>query len=237
MDFKQLIFDALKAKFQGVNANVLNRIADKLSKTVTTQEGVTTAVAGVTQEMIEVIESYGDSRATEATQTAVRNYEAQHNLKDGKPVTQPQGAAAGGAAAQVTIPSGGTEQTPPWAQALIDSNKQLTERLNRMEGDRTTTIRRQELDGLLSKLPENFRKGYARTPLDGTDEEWNTRKGELQTEIDSLAADLTAKGAVFGKPAAQHGGGSSSQGEELSEAQKNAIAKREGAPATGQQPF
>ena len=73
---KQKIFEALKAKFTGVNANVLNRIADKLAKTVTTDEQVATAVAGVTQELIEVIESYGDSRATEAQQTAVANYES-----------------------------------------------------------------------------------------------------------------------------------------------------------------
>ena len=66
---KQKLFDALKAKFPGVNANVLNRIAEKLAKTVTTDEQVTTAVAGVTQEFIEIIESYGDSRATEAQQT------------------------------------------------------------------------------------------------------------------------------------------------------------------------
>ena len=58
---KQKILEALKAKFPGVNANVLNRIADKLAKTVTTDEQVTTAIAGVTKEFIEIIESYGDS--------------------------------------------------------------------------------------------------------------------------------------------------------------------------------
>ena len=63
---REQILNALKAKFPGGNAIVLNRIADKLAKTVTTQEQLTTAVAGVTQEFIEIIESYGDSRATEA---------------------------------------------------------------------------------------------------------------------------------------------------------------------------
>jgi hypothetical protein len=58
---KQKILEALKAKFPGVNANVLNRIADKLAKTVTTDEQITTAIAGVTKEFIEIIESYGDS--------------------------------------------------------------------------------------------------------------------------------------------------------------------------------
>lgn len=234
---KQKILDALKAKFQGVNANVLDRIATKLAATVTTDEQVTTAVAGVTKEMIEVIEAYGDSRATEASQTAVRNYETQHNLKDGKPVTTVQTPPAGGVSTQETTqPSGGTEQTPPWAQALIDSNKQLTERLNKMEGDRTTTTRKQKLDEIISKLPENLRKGYARTPLDGTEEEWNTRIAEVQTEVDGLAADITAKGAVFGRPAAQHGGNQSQDGK-LTEEQEKAISHREGVPTSDQQPF
>lgn len=83
---KQKIFEALKAKFQGGgNANVLNMIAEKLCKTVTTDEQIATAVAGMTQELIEVIESYGDSRATEAQQTAVQNYETKYRLKEGKP--------------------------------------------------------------------------------------------------------------------------------------------------------
>lgn len=79
---KKEILEALKAKFEGVSEAILNRIADKLAKTVTKQEDVATAVEGVTFQ--QVLESYGDSRATEAQQTAVTNYEKKHGLKDGK---------------------------------------------------------------------------------------------------------------------------------------------------------
>lgn len=242
MDFKQQIFDALKAKFQGVNANVLNRIATMLAKTVTTAEQVTTAVAGVTKEYIEVIESYGDSRATEAAQTAVNNYETQHNLKDGKPVEQGGGQQGGGTGAQggattVNSQNGGADNTTnQLLQQLLDQNKKFQERLDKMDGERTTATRRQELDGIIGKLPENLRKPYERTTLDTlTDEQWNTLKGEIQTEVEGLASTLNAKGAVFGKPAAQHGGASSQQGE-LTQEQQDAIAKRENAPKDGQ-PF
>jgi len=47
MNYRQQILDALKAKFQGVSDSVLGRIADKLSKTVTSAEQLTTAVEGV----------------------------------------------------------------------------------------------------------------------------------------------------------------------------------------------
>ena len=232
---KDKILAALKAKFQGVNAIILDRIATQLAKTVTTDEQVATAVAGVTQDMITVMESYADSRATEAQQTAVRNYEQKHNLKDGKPVEQAheQGGAGGGTTQEQN--QGGNEQTPAWAQALIDSNKQLTERLNKMEGERTTISRKQQLDEILGKLPENLRKGYARTPLDGTDEEWNTRFGEVKGEVDSLAADLKVKGAVFGRPSAR--GGNQGNDGKLTEAQEKAINQRAGVPAADQQPF
>lgn len=75
---RKAILDALKAKFQGVSESVLNRIADKLCKTVTTAEQVQTAVDGVTIQ--QVIEGYADSRVTEASQTAVHNYEQKYGL-------------------------------------------------------------------------------------------------------------------------------------------------------------
>lgn len=236
---KQKILEALKAKFPGVNANVLNRIADKLCKTVTTDEQVTTAVAGVTKEVIEIIESYGDSRATEAQQTAVQTYEQKYGLKDGVKIDNgggSQGGQQGGTQTVQTQQAAGGEQVPAWAQALIDSNKTITERLNKMDGDRTTATRKQQLSSIIEKLPENLRKPYERTPVDGlTDEQFNTLVGEITSEVEGIVNDKQAKGAVFGRPSAQHGG-SSSQGNELTKEQMDAISHRDNKPADGQ-PF
>ena len=233
------LFDALKAKFPGVNANVLNRIAEKLAKTVTTDEQVTTAVAGVTQEFIEIIESYGDSRATEAQQTAVHNYETRHGLKDGQKIDA-NGGAAGQAGSGTTVQQqqsagGAQEQVPAWAQALIDSNKKLNDRLDKMDGERTTATRRQQLSAIIEKLPEKLRKAYERTPVEGlTDEQFNTLVGEITTEVNGIVSEVQAKGAVFGKPTVT--GGTGNQGGELSKEQQEAIAHRDGARSDGQ-PF
>lgn len=235
---KQKILEALKAKFPGVNANVLNRIADKLAKTVTTDEQVTTAIAGVTKEFIEIIESYGDSRATEAQQTAVQTYETKYGLKDGQKIDNGGGSQGGqqGGTRTVQTQSAGVEQVPAWAKALIESNKTITERLNKMDGDRTTATRKRQLSTIIEKLPENLRKAYERTPVDGlTDEQFNTLVGEITTEVDGIVNDTRAKGAVFGRPAAQNGG-SSSQGNELTKEQIEAISHRDNKPADGQ-PF
>lgn len=234
---KKELLDALKAKFTGVSEAILSRIADKLAKTVTTAEQVQAAVDAYTWQ--QVIEGYGDSRATEAQQTAVHTYEAKYGLKDGQKIDGGAGTggqAGGGSATVVTTHSaGGAEEVPTWAKALIDSNKALTDRLDKMDGERTTATRKQQLSAVIDKLPENLRKGYSRTSVDNlSDDEFNTLLGEITTEVDGIVKDTNQKGAVFGRPSVQ--GGSGNQGGELTKEQQAAIAHRDAKPADGQ-PF
>lgn len=226
---KQKLFEALKAKFSGVDADILDRIATMLAKTVTDESGVTTAVEGVTQEFISVIEGYGDSRATGAQKTAVANYERKHNLKDGVKVAQQQ---------QQEPPKSteGGDDMPAWAKTLIESNQQLSERLNRLDTERTTTARRQQLAAITDKLPEALRKPYERMSVDTLKEdEFTQLLSDVTTEVNGIVSGMNAKGAVFGKPAAHNGGGN--QGGELTEEQKKAIGTREGGASADGQPF
>ena len=78
------ILEQLKTKFSGVSEDILGRVAKKLAGTAKTEEEVKTAVDGVTFQ--QLLESYGDSRANDATKTAEMNYEKKHGLKDGKVV-------------------------------------------------------------------------------------------------------------------------------------------------------
>lgn len=232
---KQQILTALKAKFVGVSDAILDRVATKLAQTVTTAEQVQTAVDGVTFQ--QVLESYGDSRATQATQTAVHNYETKYGLKDGVKVTPPeqQPPVVPPVTPPVTPPAGGAEAVPAWAQALIESNNSLKNELAQMKTDRTTETRKQQISTLIEKLPENLRKAYSRTPVDGlTDEQFTTLVGEITTEVGDIQSSIQQKGAVFGKPAAQNGG---NQGAELTKEQVAAISQRDGAAQGQGQPF
>lgn len=231
----QLILNALKAKFQGVSDAVLSRIANKLAKTVTSQEQVATSVEGVTLQ--QVIDSYADHRATEAQQTAVQNYESKYGLKDGEKVTpvtvqQHGGQPTGG---QPTQPTAGATETPEWAKQLIEQNKALTDRIAKMEGQRTTDSRKQQLSTIIAKLPEQLRKPYERITLDSlSDEQFNTLVTEVTTEVEGIANDINSKGAVFGRPTANSGG---NQGNELTKEQQDAIAHRDGSVKGEGQPF
>lgn len=231
---KQQILTALKAKFVGVSDAILDRVATKLAQTVTTAEQVQTAVDGVTFQ--QVLESYGDSRATQATQTAVHNYETKYGLKDGVKVTPPETQPpVPPVTPPVTPPAGGAEAVPAWAQALIESNNSLKNELAQMKTDRTTETRKQQISTLIEKLPENLRKAYSRTPVDGlTDEQFTTLVGEITTEVGDIQSSIQQKGAVFGKPAAQNGG---NQGAELTKEQIAAISQRDGAAQGQGQPF
>ena len=232
---KQIILNALKTKYQGVSESILDRIAEKLAKTVTSADQVQTAVDGVTFQ--QVLESYGDSRATQAQQTAVHNYEQKYGLKDGVKVTPPetQPPVVPPVTPPVTPPAGGAETVPAWAQALIDSNNSLKNELAQMKTARTTETRKQQISTLIEKLPENLRKAYSRTPVDGlTDEQFTTLVGEITTEVGDIQSSIQQKGAVFGKPAAQNGG---NQGAELTKEQLAAITQRDGSAQGQGQPF
>ena len=230
---KEQLLEALRAKFPGRSAMILGRIADKLAKTATTPEQVTTAVEGVTPELIEVIESYGDSRATEASTTAVTNYEAKYGLREGKPTTPPAPTGEG----NDNAPKGqADESVPAWATSLVERVTALQNELNRRDAERTTTGRRQALEAIYGHLPEPLRKGYERIPLDTlSDDEFTKLSADVTAEVGEIGQAFAAKGAVFSTPSAHHGGAGTQK--ELTKEQIEEINRRGGKPADGEQPF
>ena len=223
---KQLILNALKAKFTGVSDAILDRVATKLAQTVTQTEQVQTVVDGVTFQ--QVLESYGDSRATQAQQTAVHNYEQKYGLKDGVKVEDQQRQQQTGAQQQTVEQHGGkpNDDVPAWAKAIID-------RMDKMDSERITTTRRQQIDKLIEGLPENLKKAYGRTPVDGlTDEEFNALTTEITTEVNGITTEIQQRGAKFGAPSVQ--GGNQNENE-LTADQIKAIENR--GLRSGNQPF
>ena len=205
---KAKILEALQTKFAGVDAKVLDRIATKLAKTVTTDEGVQTAVDGVS--FTDVLTSYGDARANEATQSAVKNYESKHKLKDGKPIVVPEPEEK-----QKPKEDGKEgEDTPAWAKALLDSNKALADRLSAIEGERTANGYKAQLAEVLKDAPEKVRTMYNATfdRIKDTFKDADDFNGWLEGEkatITELATQLKAAG---GKVTPLKGGGGGSDG-------------------------
>ena len=218
---KKEILEALTTKFQGVSSAVLDRIANKLAKTITKTEDIATAVEGVTIQ--QIIDSYTDSRVTEASETARKNavndYESKYGLKDGVKTVDNNSQETQGANVDAT-------------QQLM---QQLMQRIATLESAKATESRKQQLDAVISRLPEPLRKPYSRIALDTMkDEEFTAMLGEITADVETIAKESSAKGGVFGQPKAPFNVVNKT---ELTDAQKAAISHRSGAVQTDAQPF
>lgn len=188
---KVKILKLLQTKFNGVDEKILDRIATKLAKTVTSEDDVQTAVDGVTIQTL--LESFGDQRANEASKTAVANYEKKHKLKDGKVVEEPK------------TPEGEEvdPDMPAWAKALVESNKALQAQLESINADKVATTRKTKLDELLKDAPDSVKKMYegSFTRMSFKDDaDFDGWLEGAKPEIEGLVNDYKAKGAVFHRP-------------------------------------
>lgn len=217
------LLEELKKKFAGVSDQILARIAKKLEPGVKSEDDVKTAVEGVTFQ--QVLESHGDFRATEATKTAVANYEKKHSIKDGKPVKpaeedldEPEEDEEGGNG------NGKGEKMPGWAKTLMKGYKAMEEKVSKMAGERVTASRKQQLDKVLSALPESMRKGYDRITLDTMeDDAFKELINDVETEVQQIQKEQKVKGAVFGRPTVNSGAAGSGSERETGSASKEEI--------------
>ena len=225
---KKEALDALKAKYPGVSEAILSRIADKIAKTAKTQEEVTAAVEGVTFQ--QVLESYGDSRATEAQQTAVTNYEKKHGLKDGKKVEtggeQKPGETGGEGEGNKGGAAGGSDLAAQIAAAIAAEMKPLKDELAAIKGEKTANSRKAALNKVLEGAPEKIRqryeKDFARMTFND-DEDFNAWIGEITPDVEAITSDFNAKGGVVGRPK----GGAAGNGDKENPHLKARIAERE----------
>lgn len=205
---KQKILDALKKKFPGVSDTVLGGIADELAKTATTEAQVKAAVEAYTAQ--QLLEAYSQGKVKEAQAKAVTDYEKKHGLKDGVKVNTDGGKdkPKPDDIDLSKIEGEGSKQITALLKQLADQNKQLTERLEKMETSRTADTRRKQLTEIISRLPESNRKGYERISLDNMDDDaFDKLKTEVTAEVEGIVKEMKAKGVVFGAPRPANGAG------------------------------
>lgn len=149
---KEKILAALKTKFVGVDDAILDRIATKKAEGLTDESQIPAIVEGVSFSY--VLTSYGDFRAGDATQSAIRNYEKKHNLKDGKPIEN---------ASPNPQPEEKKDDVPAWAQALIESNKALSTELSTLKQEKLQATRQEQILAKAKEygIPENYAKRCA----------------------------------------------------------------------------
>lgn len=163
---------------------------------------------------------------------AVLAYERQHGLKDGKPAEGAQPAAktmptanAANVAQAGNETKAGAEGAPAWAQGVLAAVERLAGRVAEMEQTRVETARREELLGLVARLPEPMRAVYARLPLGGLSEAaWGEEKARVAQEVEGTVQALAAQGVRFAPP--QGGEAGTARGAEATAEELQAVLAR-----------
>jgi len=193
---KNKLLELLKTKFPGVQDSILDGVATKLSKTVTKEDQTETAISGVTFDTL--LQSETDRRVTEVSETAVKNYEKKHKLKDGKTTEKAKDPE------QTPKKKEGEEEEPEWAKKLNQRLDDQASKLEKQEKDREISGKRSDAAKLLkaSKVPEKYQEKWINR-IDLEDEENSVEdqiKGleaeylEIKQEIVNSEAEGESKG-------------------------------------------
>ena len=215
---KQKAIELLKDKFAGVADSIIERIAAKVATGISDEEALKAAVEKVTFQT--VLESYGDSRANEAQQTAVKNYEKKYGLKDGKTIEQQPDEDE----KNKKQPTG--DDVPAWAKAIIESNEKLKDELAQMKANKVADGRKARLNKIVEQLPESLRKAYGRTNVESlSDEEFDNLTNEVNGEVEKINGEISAKKTVFGIPM-KTAGGTATKGKEATKEETDAVVSK-----------
>ena len=142
MTIFEQILAGLQQKFSGADTATLTRIATKKAEGVTDETKVTSIVEGISFQ--DVMQNYGDFRAGQAQASGVSNYEKKYGLKDGKPIEDPEEN-------KDEKKDEKKDEVPEWAQALIDSNKTLSEKLSVYEAEKAQAQRNSQISAVAKK--------------------------------------------------------------------------------------
>lgn len=220
---RKKIISALATRFEGVDAKILGRIADNLmaAKTLETDEDINSAVEEVT--FADILKSYGDARATDASKTAVSNYEKRHGLKNGKPVEHTDDDDGDDddddndddvTKVRKTNHSK-TKQNDGIAEMLAALKEELKGELQKandsiaeLRAGKVNEDRRKKLNDRIKDLKESQRKAYTRLPLESySDEDFDKLLDEIDGEVaeivkENKAADASSFSPIFGSAGA-----------------------------------
>lgn len=157
MTILEQILAGLQQKFTGVDTAILTRIATKKAEGVTDETKVNSIVEGIS--FSDVLNSYGDFRAGDATRTSVLNYEKRYNLKDGKPIENPNPNPNPN-----PKPEDKTDDMATIiANAVNAAVKPLSDKLAQFETEKLQATRQEQIMAKAKEygIPETFAKRYA----------------------------------------------------------------------------
>ena len=176
---KEKLLQLLATKFSGVDNVILQRIAEKKSEGIENDEQLNTVVDGI--DFAYILQSEADRRVTDATRTAISNYEKKYGLKEGKPVN-PQ---------EPKKPD--TPPAPPEGEnkEIVKLREQISEMANLMSGlTKQVTVSQKVADAKAmftkAQLPEKWFSRVdvtSETPVENQIKALNDEYAELKQSV------------------------------------------------------
>ena len=162
---KAKILVGLKTKYKtfGFSDKAFDGVADYLSKTVTEEGQIETAIGGV-EGLLKVFQGDVDFVRNEKSGLQKQLDELKNKLENPTPPTTPP-----------------TEEIPAWAQTLIDQGKSFNERLDKVDESKALEQRNASILAKAKEygIPDSFAKRY-NVPADADlDEYFKDAKQEL----------------------------------------------------------
>nr|DAT59420.1 MAG TPA: hypothetical protein [Caudoviricetes sp.] len=146
---KEKILVALKTKYKtfGFGDKAFDGVADYLSKTVTEESQLETAISGV-EGLLKAFQ--GDIDTVRNEKSGLQKQLDELKAKTGNPNPTQK-------------PEDKKDDVPAWAKALIDSNKDLSDKLARLETEKSQATRQEQILAKAKEygIPETLAKRYS----------------------------------------------------------------------------
>ena len=212
MKEKILSFLKTNAKLQGVPENYLLGVAEHYSKTVTEETQIATTFTDGVIDLLKLnanlLQSEGDKRATEASKTALKNFQKEHGLdENGKPIEDPKKKKK----EKDVDPD--EPVIPEWAKKIQTENAELKTKLETQEQEKTSAalsekvLKHEKLKG----IPASWLKG--RNLIPKSEGEIDQLAETLEADYNGFKQELVEQGVIMSVPPASTG--SAKEGEAI----------------------
>lgn len=198
---KEKILQALKTKYSnlGFSEKAFGGVAEYLATTITEEDKIETGISGV-ENLLKAFQSDADKIRTE-------NANLKKQLDKSK--TPPKEEDKDDPKEKDKTEN---KEVPEWAKGLLESNKQLAEKLAAIESGKAADNRRAQLESQIEKASEGFKKNvlknFSRMQFKD-DDDFNSYMEEVKADSEAdVKEQETESFSYFPKPASSAGGSS-----------------------------
>jgi len=187
---KENIFKAIKTKYSnlGLNEQTLDQMANFLATTVKEEKDIETSIVGV-EPILKAFQADADKLRTEK---AKADKDLAETLARIKGVSEPKKEEQ---PAKIETP----KDAPDWAKSMLGTIEGLTKEIANIKTSKVVSTRKDQLNGIISKLPEGMKKAYSRVSVEGlSDEAFASTLKDIAEETKDIVAVEQTKGNVFG---------------------------------------